>query len=297
MLDSRPTDEARTETRVIDEPTTREPDALGAGQADARTDPDSMADDPPPDLDSATAQALRTLPGRSPDPVICPFLRAGGGTDLLPVVAATGHRCVAVTPAMAVGDRQRQLLCQVASHPTCPRYLRGETALRAALAPGLGQRGRAAPIAIGTAVVLLAAAAAVAVTSGIGSAGGGVAGGGASTPSSGPGSRATAAPAGGGSGPLGSPGTTGPPPTIAPVATIRPTLVPTADLPAPWRGLEPCPAPATCYLYIVQRRDTFSIIAARFDTTVKKLRRLNPGLGDPSTIRVGSTLRVPPPPS
>ncbi len=81
------------------------------------------------------------------------------------------------------------------------------------------------------------------------------------------------------------------------MATVRPTLVATADLPAPWRGLEPCPAPATCYLYVVQRRDTFGAIAARFETTVKKLRRLNPGLTDPSTIRVGSTLRVPPPSS
>ncbi len=298
MLDSRPTDEARTETRVIDEPTTRQPDAAGRGRAEAQADPDSTAFDAPPDLDSATAEALLTLPGRSPDPVICPFLRAGAGTDLPPDAARTGHRCVAVQPAVAVGDRQRQLLCQVATHPTCPRYVRGEAGLRAALAPGLGQRGRAAPIAIGTAVVLLIAAAAVAVTSGIGTAGGEVAGGGAaSSPTSATSSRAAASPVEDGSAPAGSPGATEPPATVAPVATVRPTLVATADLPTPWRGLEPCPAPATCYLYVVQRGDTFGAIAARFETTVKKLRRLNPELTDPSTIRVGSTLRVPPPSS
>jgi LysM domain len=296
VLDSRPTDEARTETLVIDEPTTPQPGAEGPGHAEALADPDSMAFDVPPDLDSATAQALLTLPGRSPDPVFCPFLRAGAGTDGPPDAAATAHRCEAVLPPVAVGDRQRQLLCQVATHPTCPRYLRGEAGLRAALAPGLGQRGRAAPIAIGTAVVLLVAAAAVAVSSGIGSVDGDVAGGGAaSTPSSAASSRATAAPIEGGAAPQGSSGA--PPPTVVPVATVRPTLVATADLPTPWRGLEPCPAPDSCYLYVVQRRDTFSAIAARFETTVKKLRRLNPGLTDPSSIRVGSTLRVPPPSS
>jgi hypothetical protein len=282
---------------VIDEPTTRQPDAPGAGREAAQIDPDPMALDAPLDLDAATAQALLTLPGRSPDPVICPFLRAGDGADLPPGSAATSHRCLAVLPAVAVGDRQRQLLCQVASHPTCPRYLRGEAGLRAALAPGLGQRGRAAPIAIGTAVVLLAAAAAVAITSGIGPGDGDVAGGGAASTGSPTSSGATAAPIEGGSAPSGSPGASGPPPTVAPVATVRPTLVATGDLPAPWRGLEPCPAAAACYLYVVQRRDTFAAIAARFETTVKKLRRLNPGLTDPSKIRVGSTLRVPPPSS
>ena len=282
---------------MIDEPTMPQPDASGPGRAAAQIDPDPMVFEAPPDLDDATAQALLALPGRSPDPVICPFLRAGAGADPAPDAVAAGHRCVAVLPAVAVGDRQRQLLCQAASHPTCPRYFRGEAALRAALAPGLGQRGRVAPVAIGTAVVLLAAAAAVAVSSGLGAADEDVAGGGAaSTPSPAASSRATVAPTDGAA-PSGSPGATVPPPTVAPVATVRPTLVATADLPSPWRGLEPCPAPATCYLYVVQRRDTFGAIAARFETTIKKLRRLNPGLTDPSTIRVGSTLRVPPPSS
>jgi hypothetical protein len=280
---------------VIDEPATREPDAPGPGRPEPSADGDPMAFDAPPDLDQATAQALLTLPGRSPDLAICPFLRAGAGAGTPPEMPATGHGCVALQPSVAVGDRQRQLLCEVAAHSSCPRYLRGEAGLRAALAPGLGQRGRAAPIAIGTAVILLVAAAAVAVTSGLGPSGTDVAGGGASPSATSASSPAT--PIEGGAAPSRPPGTTEPPPTVAPVATVRPTLVATADLPAPWRGLEPCPAPASCYLYIVQRGDTFGAIAARFETTVKKLRRLNPGLADPSTIRVGSTLRVPPPSS
>jgi spore germination protein YaaH len=84
---------------------------------------------------------------------------------------------------------------------------------------------------------------------------------------------------------------------VAPLATVSPTLVATRDLPVAWRKLEPCPASDPCYLYVVKRGDTLRVIAARFDTTIKKLRKLNPKLGDPSTIRVGSTIRVPPPPS
>ncbi len=96
----------------------------------------------------------------------------------------------------------------------------------------------------------------------------------------------------------GSPGASGlPAPTVKPLATVRPTLVATQKLPVAWRGLEACPAPDACYLYIVKRGDTFSAIAARFETTTRKLGRLNPALDDPSTIRVGSTVRVPPPPS
>jgi nucleoid-associated protein YgaU len=166
-------------------------------------------------------------------------------------------------------------------------------------------------MAIGTAVVLLVAAAAVAATSGVagpgsaGHAGGaGDAAGGSPTTAANAATRApqgterlapSATPAGpsasglGGSGP--------PAPTLAPAPTVRPTLVATRDLPAAWRGLEACPAPDACFLYVVRRGDTFSAIATRFETTTKRLRRLNPTLDDPNTIRVGSTIRVPPPPS
>lgn len=297
---------------MIDEPAT--------GRSGAVADPGARPDDPvpvspdaprvvagsqptdaPPDLEAATQQALMALPGRSADPSVCPFLRAGPGGDLPPESAAAGHRCMAVAPGIAVAERQRQLVCQVAAHPTCPRHVRGKAAVRASLAPGIGRRSRAAPAAIGTAAMLLVATAVIAATSGVATPGGQVAGGGgaAATASA---AGSTARPTDGeSSAPSSSPhdpGATGQPAaTVAPRTTVSPTLVATRDLPVAWRKLEPCPAPDRCYLYVVRRGDTLGGIAARFDTTVKRLRRLNPTLGDTSTIRVGKTIRVPPPPS
>jgi hypothetical protein len=284
---------------VIDEPAT--------GPSDVSADIGGPAFAMPLDLDTATQAALQSLPGRLPDPFICPFLRTDLGGDQPPDAEGLGQRCVAVAPALAVTERQRQLVCQVAVHPTCPRHVRGEAAVRASLAPALGRRSRTAPLAIGTAVVLLAAAAAVAATSGLapperdsdadteeGGAGGM------------PGATATAAVVSGSGTPTGTEGVTPAPgsaatgipvATVAPDPTVRPTLVVTRDLPVAWRGLDACPAPDACFLYVVKRGDTFSAIAARFESTTRRLRKLNPALDDPNTIRVGSTIRVPPPPS
>jgi hypothetical protein len=289
-------------------------DESATGRSDAPADPDvPVATDEPVlalDLDAATRAALAALPGRSSDPLICPFLRTGAGGDQAPEAAISAHRCVAVAPSVAVTDRQRQLVCQVATHPTCPRHVRGEAAVRASLAPGLGRRSRTAPVAIGTAVVLLVAAAAVAATSGVATpgdghdGGAGDAAGGNPTTAANAGTRAPQgterlAPSSTPAGPSASnPGGSGTPAaTLAPAPTVRPTLVATRDLPVAWRGLEACPAPDACFLYVVRRGDTFSAIAARFETTTKRLRKLNPTLDDPNTIRVGSTIRVPPPPS
>lgn len=279
VLDSRPTDQARTETQVSDEP--------AMGRSSASVDAGEVPAEGPIDLDTATQRALLTLPGRSPDPLVCPFLRAGIDGRRPPATTAVGHSCAALAMPIPVAERQRQLLCQAAVHPTCPRYARGEAAVRISLAPGLGRPGRGAPVAIGTAAVLLVAAAAVAATAGLGQIGGGGAG---PTPTGGAGGAAPSNAA-----PSRSP--VGPAATLAPLATVRPTLVATRDVPVAWRGLEACPAPDACYLYVVKRGDTFGGIARRFDTTVKKLRKLNPGLADPKSIRVGTEVRVPPPPS
>ncbi|HEY8167403.1 MAG TPA: LysM peptidoglycan-binding domain-containing protein [Candidatus Limnocylindrales bacterium] len=243
----------------------------------------------PLDLATATRLALVDLPGRSPDLLVCPFLRGPDGASP-PRLDGGVHQCAAVTPFVIVGDRQRALLCQVDAHETCPRYSRGEAVVRATLAPGLGRRGPGGPIAIGTALVLLVVAASVAVSSGL-------------TPVGEPAPTVLAGgPAGSGDPGVASPGPTidagpateAPAATLEPAPTVRPTLVATRDLPPAWRPLEPCPSPDRCYVYVVQRGDTLSGIAARFETTARRLRRLNPQLGS-NTIRVRQEVRVPPP--
>ena len=107
MLDSRPTDQGRTE-RVTDQPAT--------GQADTAGEEPGA----PLDLDAATERALLSLSGRSPDIGVCPFLRAEA--DGPPSPDAAEHRCVAQAPFVALGDRQRQLTCQRAAHRSCPQH-------------------------------------------------------------------------------------------------------------------------------------------------------------------------------
>jgi hypothetical protein len=220
----------------------------------------SQPTDVPLDLEAATSQALMALAGRSADSSVCPFLRAGADGDMPPESAAAGHRCVALAPAVAVSERQRQLVCQVAGHPACPRHVRGEAAVRSSLAPGLGRRSRAAPAAIGTAVVLLLVTAAVAATSGLATPGDDVVGGGGAEASDPAGASSARPTDGDGQAPSPSadaPGASGlPSATVAPLATVSPTLVATRDLPVAWRKLEPCPASDPCYLYVVKRGDT-----------------------------------------
>jgi LysM repeat protein len=55
----------------------------------------------------------------------------------------------------------------------------------------------------------------------------------------------------------------------------------------------PDPAPTPGQTYIVQRGDTLRILAARFDTTVDVLLRLNPTIIDPDRIYVGQKLVLP----
>lgn len=55
----------------------------------------------------------------------------------------------------------------------------------------------------------------------------------------------------------------------------------------------PEPAPTPGQTYIVQRGDTLRILAARFDTTVDVLLKLNPSITDPNRIYVGQKLVLP----
>lgn len=76
-------------------------------------------------------------------------------------------------------------------------------------------------------------------------------------------------------------------PTSAPTTTALPTttqLVLTGTTPT-------TTAEEVGEQYVIQSGDTLGSIAAKYDTTVEELVRLNPGV-DPTALRVGDRIRV-----
>ncbi|MCU0483100.1 MAG: LysM peptidoglycan-binding domain-containing protein [Chloroflexi bacterium] len=102
------------------------------------------------------------------------------------------------------------------------------------------------------------------------------------------------------------PSSAAPTPTVtpsaspAPTATVAPT---TSPVPTPgatpgdprYAGLRTCPGQPDCYLYVVQRGDTLSSIAAFFGVPLRDIRDLNEDIANPSIIHVGQRIRVPGP--
>jgi hypothetical protein len=71
---------------------------------------------------------LPMLEDRSPDPEICPFLRAVDDADRLVAPVETpdpANRCAALRDAVPQSLRQQELVCLSSGHVNCPRYLRG----------------------------------------------------------------------------------------------------------------------------------------------------------------------------
>ena len=58
----------------------------------------------------------------------------------------------------------------------------------------------------------------------------------------------------------------------------------------PLLALDQCPGHPSCFIYVVQRSDTFNRILNRYDLKQEVVLALNPKLQDPSLIVVGQTL-------
>ncbi len=74
--------------------------------------------------------------GRSPNPWVCPFLRAIDDDGLLAVPLEGPdpvNRCAALSEAVPQSLRQQELVCLTSGHVNCPRYLRGSMATPEAL--------------------------------------------------------------------------------------------------------------------------------------------------------------------
>src|SRR5262245_59980147 len=80
---------------------------------------------------AAGEQWLARLELRSPDPAVCPFLRALDERDQLAIPIESPdalNRCAALRDAIPQSLRQQELVCLTSGHVNCPRYLRGAMA-------------------------------------------------------------------------------------------------------------------------------------------------------------------------
>jgi len=259
---------------------------------------------PVPSPTGAAARLARTLadlPGRSADPLVCPFLRLETDDGMAPPGAAmdTGHRCVARATPYVPSPLQQQLVCLRAGHTACPRYTRASAALATSVARDGSRAGLPSSLMLAALAVVAIFAGALAF---------GVLRGTTGTPAPTPTQLALASV------------TPTPAPSVTPTPTPSPTPTPTfppspsptpgpsrpAATPAPsggggsianpWAGLPKCPSGQACYLYTVQRGDTFIGIAFEFGTTKAGLQALNPKITNPALIHKGQVIKVPPPP-
>jgi hypothetical protein len=88
--------------------------------------------------------------------------------------------------------------------------------------------------------------------------------------------------------------TASPAPTAEPTSTARPRPTPTT-VASRFAGLDRCPAPASCYIYVVRPGDNLFSIANFFGSTLREVQAMNPALGSGASLHAGDEVRLPPP--
>jgi LysM repeat protein len=276
-----------------------------AGEPDLRRGDDSLIGAAPADAPDGSSW-LQVLDDRSPDPSVCPFLRAAGGQGLVAPIEMPhpANRCAALAEAVPQSLRQQELVCLTTGHVNCPRYLRG-TAVVAEEPEPVVRTGRAlTPAVLGSLFVLvMAVSASIAFV---------LARGGPSlaglVPSSSPTGIAIDSPLAGESlapSPLtsgsGDPGTSigsaspsvtpSPSPSSTPTPRRTSTAAPTSDR---FALLTACPDTSNCWIYRIRRGDNLYSIAHYFGVSLDSIYKLNPWVKT-TGLRAGRELRIPTP--
>lgn len=252
------------------------------------------------------------------NPAVCPFLRSVTDDGLGPPFESPDprNRCAAIGQPAPQSGRQQELVCLTRGHSNCPRYLRG--------AMVLGEPAGARVVASGPSAAVLGAAVALAVAASL-SVGfllvrggfdlalaspspnqvaivdpspGPTSSGVALTPSPPPASTPSPSPTESAApSPTPSPTpiptvATSPTPPVTPTVTPKPTAAPTSNR---YAYLNPCPSTPDCWVYTVRSGDNLQSIVNWFGVPYATVIRMNPQISDPTEIRAGDKVRMPPP--
>ncbi|HET9082923.1 MAG TPA: LysM domain-containing protein [Candidatus Limnocylindrales bacterium] len=256
---------------------------------------------------AATPSWLAVLDDRSPDPEVCPFLRATsvGGLTSPFEQPDPANRCAALAEAVPQSLRQQELVCLTTGHVNCPRYLRGAAVMTETPKPVVRERQPMSVPMLASLVVLV-----VAIASSVGFV---LARGGALSigPGASPGASepvAVVSPSPASIAPSISPSliaevTPTPDPTPSPTPTPTPSPSPTpkpSPTPRPtpssdrYQLLTACANTPRCWIYTVRRGDNVFSIAHYFGVSTDAVYSRNPWLRN-TGLRAGQQLRLPPP--
>jgi LysM domain len=300
---------------------TPEPLAIGVGPAavDPAAAPTTLF--AVPSATTATTPAagprgawLPLLDDRSPDPAVCPFLRAVDADTIgVPIGAPdAANRCAALREPVPQSLRQQELVCLTSGHVNCPRYLRGAAAVTEVPRSAVRTGRSITPAILGSIVLLVGAfvlsVGFVASRGGMELTGVAIA---SATPSATTVAAASAAPsalptstntANAVATPTAAPtpaSSPSPTPTPPPAATSSPIPTPTATpRPKPssarYALLTACPKTPDCWIYKVRSGDNLYSIAHYFGVSQAKVHAMNPWL-KATGLHAGQSLRLPPP--